>query len=262
MAKAYGIVPALSASAVRPAPVAPAPAPAAAGGGPIEQVKQTVGRLITAMQAGQDERLLEFLDAKEAAAFRPIFEAAKELPPKAKQFEQLVQTKLGMTLPQDMKANLAGKPQAGPAGPADLGKYSLDDFKFKQEGEAIVVSPPDGDELRFEKVGQDWKIKLGPAELEAMSLVTDLVKAQGKVLDEMTAGIDSGAITKANFQELSSKHIMPAFGKLMQVMMKAMQEGMGQPIPGVAPGPTSAPIPTLTPTPAPAPDSEEPSISF
>jgi len=41
-----------------------------------------------------------------------------------------------------------------------------------------------------------------------------------------------------------------------------MQEGMGQPAPGVAPGPTSAPTPTLTPTPAPTPDSEEPSISF
>ena len=98
-------------------------------------------------------------------------------------------------------------------------------------GLTLVVTGPQGLNLRFAKVGQEWKIKLPQQEkalLQAVGpLMQELATAFSGFADEMTLGINSGSITKDNlqakFDELGKKHVEPVMEKFFGAMMKQMQ---------------------------------------
>lgn len=218
-------------------PATPAPG-APAGGGSSEEVKQIVARMMTTIKPGQEEKALDFLDPQEASAIRPLFKSIQQIGAKVKQLEKLVQTKLGAALPESMKGGGGEPPEPLPGMPKDFAKIRFDDIQFKEEGEEVAVTGPQGLKMRFAKVGADWKMKLPPeAKLLIQTLrpmFEELLGSFNKVVDEMTAGVNDGSITKDNLEarseELQKKHVGPVMEKFFEAMMKDMQPP-GAPLP-------------------------------
>lgn len=128
-----------------------------------------------------------------------------------------------------------------PGLPKDFTKIRFDDIQFKQEGQEVAVTGPQGLKMRFAKVGVDWKMKLPPeAKLLIQTLLpmfNELLGGFNKVVDEMTAGVNDGSVTKDNLEaraeELQKKHVGPVMEKFFEGMMKDM------PAPGAPPPDTS-----------------------
>ena len=218
-------------------PATPAPAAPAAGGA-TDEVKQIVARMMTTIKPGQEEKALDFLDVQEASALRPLFKSIQQTDAKVRQFERLVQTKLGAALPESMKDGGGGPPEPLPGVPKDFAKIRFDDIQFKQEGTEVAVTGPQGLKMRFAKVGADWKMKLPPETKLLMQtlrpMFQELLDSFNKVVDEMTAGVNDGSITKDNLEaraeELQKKHVGPVIEKFFEAMMKDMP-GPGAPPP-------------------------------
>jgi len=201
----------------------PAPSPPTPTGGPVDQVKQTVASMIATVRPGQEERILDFLEPQDASTLRPMIQGIKQLTPKMQQFEKLVQDKLGMPLPADIKGTSSA---SMPGIPLDLSKAKLGDFTFAQQGQEVLVKGPRGEDWRFAKAGQQWKIKLPAGIAKVVPVVSELFTAFGNLLAEMTAGINDGAITKDNFQaksdELGKKHLEAVTNKLFGLIFQEM----------------------------------------
>lgn len=189
---------------------APAPAPAptpppAASGTPVDQVKAVMAQMAAAAKPGQEAQFLTFFDTADAAAFRALLQI--DLKAKADTLTQAVKTKLGTNLPPDIDGMIQMMTQHLPSKLAgDATKY-----KFKQVGQTIVATSPAGDELTFAEVGSAWKVKFSAKDMAGITAMKTMVDAMGKFLDEVTAGVNDGSITKQNFaaklQELQQKHM-------------------------------------------------------
>jgi len=199
----------------------PAAAPALTGT-PVEQVTQTVGMMLAAAKPGQEQQMLAFFGQQEAAALLPMIQGAAQLPIKMQRLEKLATDKLGMSLPQDLKQ---GTSMAAGGMPINA-TMKPEDFTFEQSGQDVLAKDPTGKEVRFTKVGGRWLIKLDPDEMEALSVVAELMAGTEKAVDEMTVGINDGSIDKANFdakaKAIGEKHMGPVMKKFMELMMKGM----------------------------------------
>ncbi len=192
-------------------------------GTPIEQVTQTVGRMLAAAKPGQEQQMLGFFGQQEAAALRPLIQGAVRLPIKMQRLEKLAADKLGVSMPEEFKQVTA---TAEGGMPFNVATMKVEDYTFEQSGPDVLAKDPTGKELRFTKVGGRWLIKLDPDEMQVLSIMAELMAGTEKAVDEMTVGINDGSITKANFdakgKEIGEKHMAPAMKKFMELMMKGM----------------------------------------
>jgi len=225
-----------------PAGAAPSPdsalAPRGAGGGAIDQVKQMLSSVMAAVKAGQEEKILELFTNRDAAMLRPIILGSKEIAARTRDFEKLVRDKLGMKLPDEMRAGLADR-TGGIAG-GDLAKISISEMTFEQDGQNVIVTDPNGRKNTFVPVGSDYKLQMPPEIAGFIRFFSDVISAQRIFLNQMTAGIDNGTITAANFRdkarEIGGRTVMPAMTRLMEKMFSATESGAPRPAPGPGAG--------------------------
>jgi hypothetical protein len=222
----------------------PTTAPAAGESADVAAVRAKLAQLETAAKAGQTDKLLELFAPQDAASIKALFKAGQEIPTKAAALEKLVTTKLDTELPADLKSSLK-KMSSQPKSPAEeFLKHDVSKSTFEQNGDTLVMIL-DGQRTTLNKVDGQWYMDLGPGR-DLILAMSDLTSAAGAVIDAVTAGITSGAITRDNLaeksREIGDKLMKPAsekFGKLlMEVMVKAMAEGGA---PGTKIDPSSAP---------------------
>lgn len=221
----------------------PTTAPAAGESADVAAVRAKLAQLETAAKAGQTDKLLELFSPQDAAPIKAMFKAGQEIPAKAAALEKLVATKLDTELPRDFKNSLKMM-SSQPKSPAEeFLKLDLSKATFEQNGDTMVIIAK-GQRTTLNKVGGNWYMDLGPGR-DLILAMGDLTSAAGSVIDAVTAGINSGDITRDNLaeksREIGDKLMKPAgerFGKLMgELLMKAMAEGG----PGMKNGPSSAP---------------------
>lgn len=199
---------------------------------PIEDAKRVVANLFAAAKKGDDDAVIALFDEEEAATSRKLSSIAKNLPSKTATLEQLVQSKLGMEMPKEAKEGAFPHPGMGGEDMLNpLAGAAIQDCKFEQAGNDVLVTGPDGKKLRVVKTGPNWRIQFDAADKKMFAILTDLLTALEKVTDELIAGINNGALTKENFdeeaQKLAKQHMEPAAKKFMEMMAEAMAKGMG-----------------------------------
>lgn len=206
-------------------PAAPTPAPVT--GTPVEQARQIVGSMISAVRPGREERFLDFLDKANADTLRPIYRSARDLPAKADQLDKLMKDKLGVNMPDDAKQGFTLISESLPGLPQAFLKAKPADLKFAEDGQDVVVTAPGGQILRLTNVAGAWKVQLPADDLKDLSVFTDVHKGLDTFLAEMSKGINDGSITRQNFsakgEELSQKHVEPAMGKFFELMTKGLK---------------------------------------
>ena len=204
----------------------------------VEQVKQKLAAALDAVKAGNEQAVAELLKEEDAATLRPIIAGAKEVTVKAAELAALVKDKLSIDIPDDVKSGLVARYQAVGLGSA-AATATIDDFKIEQAGANVEVTGPDGHKAVFVPVGSDYRLFISPADATTIGVLGEVITAQKQFMDEVTAGINTGDITAANFEEntreISQRTIAPALGKLKQTALLAMQKAASESLPATQP---------------------------
>jgi len=174
--------------AVAPAPAAPTVPPAV---GPVAEVRQVVAQMITTLKPGQEEEALAFVDPQDVPILRPMMDNAKRIATKLQALEALVQTKLAVPLPKEMKEGMSELLNVLPNMPKDFSQIKYDDIQFQLQGQEVAVTGPQGLNLRFAKVAAEWKIKQPP---QARSMMQALLPVHQEMLGAFTKAVNVRAI--------------------------------------------------------------------
>jgi len=256
----------ITAATGTPAGAAASPTTPAAA---TEQVKQLLAGAIDAAKTGQIDGELAIFTKQDAELFRPLLVAIGQVESDSAQLAQLVTDKLGIDIPPSVQMSLAQHEQS-PGVMGGLGRLTIENLQIASAGNNIasvgnniasagnntasagnnvVVTFPDGRKQTFAPVGAQYKLAVSDKDKQLLPLELDLVKAEKKFIDEVSAGINDGSISAANFQQkakdISDRTVAPAVAKMTMTEMSF-------PVPAV-PGPTppGAGSPTGTTMPAP-----------
>ncbi len=220
----------------------PSPTPAPAGD-PISAVKQVLGEAISAAKSSQPNQVLKFYTDADATAIKAVVGAAKKTESRMAALEKLVQDKLGLSLPNKMK-EITQQKFYTPA--TDLALLNMDELKFETKGPDVIVTDPGNLVLIFTDTPGGWKIQLDQLERDLESVQGDVLAGLDKIADEMTTGINSGTITKDNFQtkadEMRDKYISAAMEKAHAILAKIFAK-----FPAIKPEPKPKPKRTVVP---------------
>jgi len=204
--------------AVRPARSAEVTSPA------IEQVKKLIADVAAEVQAGEDEAWLDLFNDDDAASLRPMARDAKALAVKTQALSEAMQEKLGLEMPDHVKSALADKARGAGIG-SSLVRVPVDQLTFEQRDQKVIVTAPDGDQLTFLAIGDEYRASLPAESIEALTALRQLYDAQKEYINEVLAGISRQDITAANYtekeREIAEATIGPVMGALMEGVLSA-----------------------------------------
>ncbi len=198
-----------------------------AAANPLEQVKQKLTEVLTAVKAGQNQSVLMLLEDRDAAVMRPILQAEAELEQKVQIFEALCLNQLGMAVPPELQSIMEAKTsQLGLGVGLDFKNISIDALQFAVDGTNVVVTDPLGQTFLFAPVNGQYKMRIPPEALVIPPVVRELAAAQNRFVDQMISEIRNGRITEENFDarinEVAEKIVMPTLKKFMELQFSDM----------------------------------------
>lgn len=208
-----------------PAPgPAPGPAPAASGKS-VNQVKRLITRMAAAAAKPREHaKLPGFFVGADATLIRPL--TTGDPKNKATAFLKLTKTTLGVKLPGEVDGMIRGMTKPPPLQDI-IGHASK--YRYEQVGETIVATGPSGEQFTFVQVGSTWKAKLSAEGKDRVTVLKAIQDAAIKFLDEATAGVKDGSITRQTvegmLQELQKKHL----GGLKRAAPPARPPGQPEP---------------------------------
>ncbi len=267
---------AAKARAALPTPLGPSAGPARAklppGTNPVQSARQALQGAASALQAGRQQQATDLMGPELARLLQQLT-SLPQVMMKMKAVEQLVRQKFGDAAAAKVQTlgQLGGQP--GPTGPAPqpafdemakqfgqekmLGEFlDMAGAKFEAEGDDVVVSQADGSQFRMVYTAQGWKIEMEPLMRDLLTAATEVFASMSKAADALTAGINDGSITQANFdarvQAVGEQHLKAATEKFLKAMMAGLQKAMAGPAAPGPPGPTTPgpPGPTTAPGPS------------
>ena len=162
--------------------------------------------MAAAAKPSQHAKLPVFFVDADAALIRPL--TTGDLKNKATAFVELMKTGLVARLRRQMDSMIRAMTRPPPLQDliGDASKY-----KYEQVGQTIVATGASGEQLTFVQVDSTWKAKLSAKGRDQVTAMKTRQDAEIKFLDEATAGVKDGSITKqtvtSRLQELQKKHL-------------------------------------------------------
>ena len=186
----------------------------------IDEVRQTIEKMKAVSPDQGFGALAEFFVDTDARTFAQIDKKISIVEDKQKALESLVQSKLRIELPESVD-QAAGQMNSSPDELASINSESL-----TVVGNTVVGVDNSGEKMTFVKVGNDWKIQLSARQRKIVGFLSEATAATEKYFDALTAGVNNGTLTKANFeakaQEIGQKIMAPVMMKIMMIMMQEM----------------------------------------
>lgn len=197
------------------------------GGDAIERVRGKLTEVLAAVTAGDKQRIIELFAEEDAESLQFLLELGERILTKGKIFEDLLRTRLGMKIPGDIKSYITGKSKITAPGVEE--GVSIDDLKFEQVGQDVVVTDPKGQKMTFSRVGNEYRASLPQGAKELLGAMTELAMAQEQFIDRLTGEINRGRITEENFEAAAKRAadeiLMPPMGKFMKMMFSTGGKG-------------------------------------
>jgi len=242
-----------SASGSSDASAAPTAAKLPPGTNPVASARARLQGAANAVTAGRTVQVIELFAAEEAAAFTKLL-ALSDLPEKIKAFEQLARDKLGDAAADKFREiSNAGKLPPLKAEAVFEKFIDVANLTLRAEGDDVIVTRADGTQAKLVYTDNGWKYELDAKAKQMVVVVADMADGLNKLLDTMTAGINDGSITAANFdakgQELSESILKPVAERFLKLIMDAA-------------GPAAPDGPTTTGTTTPPPAAPGPAPTF
>jgi len=195
-----------------PAPTGPAADPAT-----TEAVKASLAAALAEMRKGASIDFGVFLVEPDANAAMAFSRDARRCRERANEVGALGEKKAQYNLTTPILRPLMEKPQ--PWLPSLRGGFGPEQTRqFTKEGEKVRLTNPEaGLSILLAKEGETWKIEFSEAQRASLKLVQEFYAAQLQYIDAVAKDVESGAITRDNFEGAIAEHfktiVQPVWAK-------------------------------------------------
>ncbi len=209
---------------------------------PVELVKGKVAAAIAGIKANDPEPMLAMFDDEAAQLLSPMIRGGVELEQRSLAFQYLLETELGIELRGDLRSIISetyGVPTS------DLKVDSIGELTFEMDDEKVIVTTPEGnDPYIFVAVDSDYRATLtevfkDPRIVQTFAMLNDITQAQITFIDEVTADIEAGEITRDNLEPktnaIADRTVRPVKAKFLGGRLPQTDQPDAEPQPDEAP---------------------------
>ncbi|MFA6134320.1 MAG: hypothetical protein WC869_09940 [Phycisphaerae bacterium] len=193
----------------------------------IEGVKKAMGEIIRASADSQFDKLVAFFaDEDVAKTMSQLGQSMAVMREKAKALGELINERLGADLPPEL--SMIGSQISAQTSAIAAANDALDKITFEVQNNTVVATAEGGQQTTFVQADGAWKIKLKPVEKEIIALFPDMIAGIDKTLDDISAGIADGSITKANLNIKAAQFAKANTEKVMAKFTALANQAMAQ----------------------------------